>query len=246
MKYLLYCVFKSDGCRPPAALLGVGDEPVLLLTSNGLSAAVSRVAPCDVVPDIHRALAYARVVQSFHRRLTVIPMRYGCLFEEEAEVIRLLGERSDRYNALLEELDGCVEMGIRMILLPELDGGALSDETSAPGSPFPGQDAPSSGSAYLRARKAHYECEDQMRAGGHAMIEQCREAFAGLFVKCNTDASLPRSSLFSLYFLVPRGYVGSFREVFRQISPRQPAKLLLSGPWPPYNFVVTGTGGTAP
>jgi hypothetical protein len=44
--------------------------------------------------------------------------------------------------------------------------------------------------------------------------------------------------LLSLYFLVPGSAVESFRQAFRHLSATEPARLLLSGPWPPYNFVT--------
>ena len=70
--------------------------------------------------------------------------------------------------------------------------------------------------------------------------ERCRAQFAGLFVKCTTEAPSPRLPLLSLYFLVPRPAVTSFRQAFRQLTETESARLLLSGPWPPYNFVTSG------
>jgi hypothetical protein len=42
----------------------------------------------------------------------------------------------------------------------------------------------------------------------------------------------------SLYFLTPRSCVERFREQVRRIHFPSGAKLLLSGPWPPYNFAA--------
>ena len=36
-------------------------------------------------------------------RYTVIPMRYGCVLDEECRVVRLLEERCDQYSALLKD-----------------------------------------------------------------------------------------------------------------------------------------------
>jgi len=44
--------------------------------------------------------------------------------------------------------------------------------------------------------------------------------------------------LLSMYFLVPRPAQGAFREAARGLSAPGPAAVLLSGPWPPYNFVL--------
>jgi len=45
--------------------------------------------------------------------------------------------------------------------------------------------------------------------------------------------------LLSLYFLVPGKSIDPFRQVYRRMRRRmKTTKLLLSGPWPPYNFVL--------
>jgi hypothetical protein len=36
---------------------------------------------------------------------------------------------------------------------------------------------------------------------------------------------------------VPRAAVEAFRRAARHLHPKESVKLLLSGPWPPYNFV---------
>jgi hypothetical protein len=96
------------------------------------------------------------------------------------------------------------------------------------------------GLTYLTARKAHYAHQDRWTDGYRQAADRCRAQFAGLFVKCKTEAPSPRLPLLSLYFLVPRPVVESFRQAFRHLSKTESARLLLSGPWPPYNFVTGG------
>jgi len=243
MKYLLYCVFRTCGHRIPQPLLGVGGQPVVLLARNGLSAAVSRISRSDLAPDISRLRAYGNVIQSFHRDVTLIPMRYGCLFEEESEVVRRLEERNKEYEELLKELDGCVELGIR--ILPENgEGGTMNAERSSPCAVLGVPHIPNPGRAYLDDRKAHYARSERLAKENRAVIERCRAAFAGLFVKCKAECppsalrtSPHRAPLVSMYFLVRRERVESFRRTFRQIDSKESARLLLSGPWPPYNFI---------
>lgn len=224
--------------------MGVDGQPVFLVSHNGLSAAISRINQSNITPEISCILAYQRVVESFHCHPAVggvIPMRYGCLFEEEPQIIRLLKERSRQYKALLKELEGCVEMGIRILISPTpLQGPAnrksqIADRRSQ---------IPNPGCAYLAARKAHYEQQEKFNKQAKEVIEQYRAAFNGLFLKCKTEfpsidnpQSAIRNPVLSLYFLVRREHVERFQQVFREINVQESPKLLLSGPWPPYNFV---------
>ncbi len=245
-KYLLYCIFRSQRHESHRTLRGVQGQPVSLVTNNCLSAAVSGIPDCELTLDMSSVLAYQKVIESLHSHPAVggvIPMRYGCVFNGQSQVQRLLKERYNQYEVLLEGLEGCVEMGVRILIsnccLPNGDS-----ETSI-------QQIENPGRAYLAARKAHYAQDHKFNRQVEHVIEQYRAAFNGLFVKCKTESpstlnhqssiisleSTIRNPVLSLYFLVRREHLGRFRQVLRQVNVSKSARLLLSGPWPPYNFV---------
>lgn len=240
MSCLFYCIQRYPGPEIAPPLLGVGGGPVYQVTHRSLRAAISRINQGDLAPDLPRVQTYERVVLSCHRQGTVIPMRYGCAVEEDSQVTQHLDEHGPHYEALLSELEGCVEMGLR-VLLPSGPWAAVT-----PGGPESCRElaGPSAmperlGLAYLTARKAHYANQDRWTNEYRQAEKRCRAHFEGLFVKCKTEAPSTRLPLLSLYFLVPGSAVESFRQAFRDLSATEPARLLLSGPWPPYNFVTS-------
>jgi len=245
---LFYCIGHNPGPELAGPLPGVGGRPVYQVADRRLGAAVSRINRADLTPDLPRVRAYERVVSSCHRRGTVVPMRYGCVVEQESQVIEMLSAQGSHYEALLQELEGCVEMGLR-VLLPSgpwagvTPGGPEgSREVAGPHPPDPAAAADRLGLAYLTARKAHYAHQDRWTNEYRQAADRCLAQFAGLFVKCKTEAPSPRLPLLSLYFLVPSPAVQAFRQAFRHLTETESARLLLSGPWPPYNFVTSGPG----
>jgi hypothetical protein len=246
MKCLFYCIFQQPGPEMPGSLRGVGGRPVYQVTHRRLSAAMSRIAQADLTPDLARVRAYDWVVAAFHRRRSVIPLRYGCVLERESQVVQLLEERAPQYEALLQELEGCVEMGLR-VLLPTVSLAAVPPGGAAGGREELGPCPPARiaaparpGLAYLTARKARYAHLDRWTTEYRQAADRCLARFAGLYVKSKTEGPSPRLPLLSLYFLVPQGLLESFRQAFRNFNCTEPARLLLSGPWPPYNFVTPG------
>jgi hypothetical protein len=233
---------------------GVGAKPVFVVTSDGLGAAVSRVLPGETAPNVSRLLAYENVIRRFHAARTVIPFRYGCRFDEEDQIIRLLGERAGEWKDVLRELDGRVEMGIRALSGdkgPRPQGAeAMQSHVALEVAPEPSKRTRQSGREYLSARKACYMEQERIAQQGNAVLQRCREALAGLSVKSKMESPswcmLPGKTNVpppSLYFLIRRRDVASFRRAFRKIRARESASLLLSGPWPPYNFVERAVAG---
>jgi hypothetical protein len=243
MSCLCYCIGHHPGPPLAAPLPGVGGRVVYRVADRRLSAAVSRIDRAELAPDLPRVRAYERVVTSCHRLGTVVPMRYGCVVERESQVIETLSAHRAHYEALLRELEGCVEMGLR-VLLPSGPWAAVTPGGPAACREVPGPPPPDPaaahrlGLAYLTARKAHYAHQDRWTAEYRQVAARCRARFDGLFVKCITEAPSPRLPVLSLYFLVGAPAVPAFRRAFRRLSETESARLLLSGPWPPYNFVT--------
>jgi hypothetical protein len=244
MTYLLYCIMRNSTPPPESIPAGAGGTPISYISCNGLSAAVSAGLQQDLSPDVPRLVAYGEVIAAFHRAGAVIPMRYGSVLEDTSRGRQLLEENYARYSALLDVLAGCVEMGIR--ILPEAGAACLPLQ---PARRMPAQlssgAAPDSGRAWLAERKNYYAAGEQRAEAARAILARCCRAFNGLYRKCSIDplpaAALHHAgaSILSIYFLVPQCHTEKFCAEFREMSSRETVKLLLSGPWPPYNFAVT-------
>jgi len=174
VKCLVCCVIRAGHSlaqRPPA---GVGGELVRLAAVEGLAAAFSQVAEREAAPSVARAAAFARVVEAFHDAGTVLPLRYGCFLDTQEQVARLLRDRRAEFLAALSRLDGCVEMGLR-ILLPETAGRCgLKSEIRNPKS----ETCPAR--RYLALRGAHYAARDAADRQGAYTAALAEAAFEGL------------------------------------------------------------------
>jgi len=219
MNYLVHCILRNPG-EPPARNRGVA-----FFSSGDLAAAVTLHSSGSAPPDATELLRYERVVSNLHGAGPVIPLRYGCLVEDEAAGMRLLEDGRAGYQALLERLENWVEMGLRVLW----DAAEDPRPASMPVTP---------GAAYLAAarrrccREGELTREEREWAGGVCAVlsdlycderREARRAGAGRLV--------------SLYFLVPRQAVRRFRARLRRMLSAQGRGFLLSGPWPPYNFV---------
>ncbi|HEY1220701.1 MAG: GvpL/GvpF family gas vesicle protein [Bryobacteraceae bacterium] len=215
MKYLLYGIVAQDsaGCPPG----------ICLIPAHGLAATVSAVEEMSAPPSVSSLLAYEKVVEAIHAGQAVIPLRYGCVMESESAVVRLLEDHHQEYGALLARLRGMTEMGIRVLWPASAE--VLPDVP------------PSPGARYLASLRNRYHSAGVL----DAEETQLADRIAGLLAGCSTEQRTEVSSssqrrLLSLYFLTSRTGVERFRNQARQICPPSGAKILLSGPWPPYNF----------
>ncbi len=230
MSYLLYCILhgRRGGARP--TLRGVGEQTVSVLDCGALCAAISgaaapRTEDSAAGAQLDDLLAYARVVEAFNRYETVVPMRYGCCFARPAQARTWMLANAAHLSALLRRLEGCVEMGIRALLMA----------TVPP--PAPAARKAASGAAYLAARKADLSLAQHGERVAHTIRDVMADSYRECFAQLEHSAKSP---MLSMYFLVERGRLGHFRETYARIATGG-AALMLSGPWPPYNFVCGPT-----
>jgi hypothetical protein len=95
------------------------------------------------------------------------------------------------------------------------------------------------GAAYLAARRLELALAQRC----DRIVQRLREALAGRFRECIAEmGGAGRIPMASLHFLVERGALHAFREAFSRIAETE-AALMLSGPWPPYNFVCGAAVG---
>jgi len=255
----VYAIGAAD-IAAPAQVVGFGG-PLFVVRRHGLGAVVSRVRP-SARPDQRRAsgisettdealdgaaptasgenlLRHEAIVEAICAGAAALPVRFGVILPDGAAVERALERQRDTLRADLLRIGDKVEMGVIALWNPaatQEEAAVSAEETSAADQ----RAEPRPGLAYLRARQAQYQRSATMRARaerlGDALDAELRPR------PLQTQRALcpsPRLALRAVH-LLERAQVGAFGEAFDAARRRHAAeaRLLLSGPWPPYSFVT--------
>jgi hypothetical protein len=226
MKHLAYCILPEQ--KFPPLPRGPDGEPLRAVVEAGLALVFAHVTDAAAHPAVPELLAYARVIEALHQHGPVLPMRYGCLFDNKDQLYDFLCRHQAAFQTRLCELEGCSEMSLR-VLSPDAAG-----EESEPQQVV---EPEGSGAAYLAARRTCYLVREDQRRQATRLSDKVRQAFQGLFCASRTEQPATKGcSIISLHFLVPSEFIEPLRAAFHQLQLTTSQKLLLSGPWPPYNF----------
>jgi hypothetical protein len=229
VSFLLYGIVHSDRAEPrdKARFNGYPRASIMARTER-LAAIVSRLSLADADPDVARLLVYSKIIESFNRERAVIPMRYGCRFKTVGDIVEFLGQQQRTFGAMLDELDGRVEMSATVHFE---DPGGIPATTPARSS----LSANWSGTGYLAGRRRHYSLVDQFAARCERVSKALCAMVEGKFVRALTaQSSHDRRSTVTIHFLVPREGVAEFT---RALVADRRRLIEVTGPWPPYNFV---------
>ncbi len=231
MKQLVYAILAADDLSRTEPGSGLEGAPVMFVVEGKLAAACSSVAIDLFSPSASQAIAYAQVVNRLHQQSNILPLRLGCVLTESAAVSELLRVRCLEFTSLLSKVDGCVEMGVRV--LPS----TVEDSYNTPNCQMA---SVPSGKAYLLAKQQQLTAREQRRHQaseiGSALQRACTSATVYFRAdEVPADARAP----FGFGFLVRRSDLSRFHEAFQSFKAKSKDRLLLTGPWPPYSFVTT-------
>jgi len=245
---------------------GVGGCAARVLTVGGFAAVVGDFAGERVGVGREELMAHNRVNGLVLALTTPLPFRFGTLVTAGR-----LGEYVRRNEAALRaglgRVEGCVEMGVKIIRRPA--GAGACEESGGPDEALPsgkggvpialtaggepsvergeegaapaGLSAPRAGrgTAYLAARRRAIMGDERLRAGAEEIAAGLAKFLSGVVRESSERLSPAEALAVRAAHLVERGRVAEYQSRLREFGAARPGlRLLASGPWPPYSFAA--------
>jgi Gas vesicle synthesis protein GvpL/GvpF len=249
-----YCVTRASD---PPAMGGVDGAPVERVEDEGLAVFVSRVPLAEFgegplrrnLNDLDWLERVAREHESVLERAledgTIVPLRICTIFADEQAAVRMLAEQRSALDTAFDALDGRQEWGVKLTV----DRAAL-EATARERAPDAFDDelqGRSAGGAYMLRRRQ----DRQLHEAADRLAGDLAEDVHARLQDWATDAVVnppqnPELSghegdmLLNAAYLVEAAKVERLHEVVAELRERHRelgARIELTGPWPPYNFV---------
>jgi Gas vesicle synthesis protein GvpL/GvpF len=245
-----YCVVDAGAPMSLDGLHGVhGEAPVEVVAAGELAVLVSRVPRADFaaeplrehlndLPWLERvARAHERVLDAALRATTVVPLRLCTIYESDERVRAMLADDHEALAEALTFLANRQEWGAKVLLDRERllvsDGPDLSGRTE--------------GGAYLERRRldrqARERAEEQAAEIAQVAHARLRHGTVDAVTRPpqNRDLSGHEGEMVvNAAYLVEADDIGALRERAASIErdfAHLGARVELTGPWPPYNFL---------
>lgn len=205
---------------------------------NDLAAAVSEmVVPGDCIRK-EMALAYASVISELNRTATLLPMRFGSVVESDEEISRLLANHYNAFANNLNEVNGKVEFGLKLLWdyekgcdriranlnYCESDAGCYFSKATA-------------STVYLLEKIKQHRLEDALLKHVESLVDEISLHLALVAPTCKFKKLVTNNIILDAAFLVDESKSKIFIEAIEMLTERHnDLHFLLTGPWPPYSF----------
>ncbi|MGV9770519.1 GvpL/GvpF family gas vesicle protein [Streptosporangium sp. NPDC003464] len=251
----VYAIAPEAGSPRPGVLTGVAGAPVRTVGRASLVAYVSTV-PLDrfgeealrhSLEDLEwveeTARAHHRVVEAVAAAVPTAPVRLVTVYSDEEQVGDLLQRRHDDFVALLSQVAGRREWGVKGYAERVGPPAPAGGDVSGTGSP---------GTAYLRRRQADLRGREDTWRHAVAEAERVHARLSAVAVADRLhrpqDPSLSGREEWMVLngaYLVDDDRGDEFAAALESLRGHG-IDLELTGPWAPYSFTVLDTGTTGP
>jgi hypothetical protein len=258
-----YCVLSADS-SPPAEQPGVDPRSTVEpIEAAGLIALVSRVPRAEFGEQPLRrnlndlawlervARAHESVLERTLGESTIVPLRLCTLYDSDERVREMLAREAPSLLGALELLDGREEWSVKVLVDPVRlaeEARSRSDQARSLEEELAGRDG---GSAYMLRRRLERHVREQADSLARELAGQVHAEFEERSLDAVTRQPQNRElsghegdMLLNAAYLVERERVGELQDLATRLEEDHRelgARIELSGPWPPYNFVPAGT-----
>jgi len=238
MAWYAYCIteqqaFQTNGTRarrpfPVENLRGIGDAQTFAYPSGEFTVIVSEYIP---VGDLGQTalLQHAHVVSECFKRTTVLPFRFGTVFDTDDALRRAVRLNRKAFLEGVSKLRGKAEMHLKLLIRDGSLREALQEI-----------ELPSTvGSEYLSKLREKAARHRERQTKARALSVQVHKIFDPLDqdVCCRKVDS--GGMLIDIAHLIEHKQVQKYQNRYQMATRHLPGvEVVMSGPWPPYHFIT--------
>jgi len=233
MAWYAYCIVEQKvllgGARarrpfPLTNLQGIGGSQVLGYPSGDFAVIVSLYEPATL--DQQAARDHARVIGDCFKMATVLPFRFGTVFENDESLRRAVRSNRRHFQENVDQLRGKSEMHLKLVVR---DGSLKQIVQALP---------PKVGIEYLNTLRERAALDRDRQSKAKTLSVQVHRLFNPLAEEVSCKKVQAGGLLIDIAHLIDSKSVEKYHN--RYVAATRQLKnceLVMSGPWPPYHFL---------
>lgn len=230
MSWYAYCIveqhtllsYKARRIYPLPGVTGIGGAQVFAFRSGEFSVIVSEVVPQMAEP--RAAYDHLHVVSQCFKRGTVLPFRFGTVFETEEGMRQSLKVNRKTFQASVAQLRGKAEMRLRVMLRDVAEQGT--------------EVASAAGVAYLSSLHAKATVDRERQSRARTVSQQVHRVFNPLQEEISCKKTPKGELMLDIAHLIESDSVPKYQNRLNAVQRQLPqCQVVLTGPWPPYHFM---------
>ncbi len=223
------------------SLKGVLESELYNVSLDEISIVAGGIERAELIADKSTAIAYAVVIETLEQHFTLLPVRFGSVMKSSEAICNMIKINYHDIMANLREVENKCEFGLKVFCDPEkLKAGILAK--SLADVPSPDKADPGIRSSVYRdwvSRKlAEHRLEELMLNHVDTVITEITGRLNLLNAINKFKKMVTETTIIDAVFLLHKTQQETLISAVSGLQSQYPGlKFVLTGPWPPYNFV---------
>jgi len=237
MAWYAYCITEQKAfqgetrARRPfliEELKGINGSPVMGYPSGELAVVVSEYRRSGDL-DQTAILTHAKVVAECFRNTTVLPFKFGTVFETDEALRRAVRSNRKAFVTGVARLKGKAEMHLKLVVKDGSLRMAAFDDVPLPLTP---------GGDYLTKLREKAVRQRERQTKARAISVQVHKLFSPLEEEVSCKKVNSGGMLIDIAHLVDHKEIEKYQARYNSAAKQlKDCELAISGPWPPYHFL---------
>ena len=220
---------------------GISDTELSAIISDDIAVVVSNVERAGLVADRASAIEYAAVIETLSRQFALLPMRFGSIMESTTAILKMIERNAPEIQQNLKKVENKMEFGLKLFCDSEKLKQELLEKVGAENS-YPKNSASETNISvfrdYINRKLEAHRMEEMVLSHVDVVIA----AITTQLVRLNVEyrfKKLPSETLnIDATFLLEKSLKEPLIHAIEELQLQYRGfKFMMTGPWPPYNFV---------
>ena len=204
-----------------------------------IMAVISDIKKTNTVADKSNVVEYAKVIEILAQQFTVLPVQYGSIMESTEVIQNMLERNYSKFHENLEKVENKVEFGLKVFC----DSKKIKKELATKLAPDlitkPTQDQNTSiYKEYLNKKLKEHQFEKLLLEYVDTIIQDITARLSKMNPIHKFKKMESESKIIDAVFLIKKSKQEDLITTIKDLQSKHTGlHLMLTGPWPPYNFV---------
>jgi hypothetical protein len=218
---------------------GISGADLSVIIFDQITAVVSDIKNTNIITDKSNAVEYAKVIETLSQQFTLLPVRYGSIMESAELIYNMLERNYLEFQQNLQKVENKVEFGLKVFCDSEKLKKELKAKTEVELITEPAQGNKNSiYRNYLNEKLKVHQFEELLLGHVDTIIQDITTHLTQLNPIHKFKKMESESNIIDAVFLIKKSKQEDLITTVKDLQNKHTGlRLMLTGPWPPYNFV---------
>lgn len=224
-----------------AAIKGIAGADLFALSFDEITAVVSHITRVNLIADRSNAIEYDGVIEALAQQFTLLPMRFGSMMETADAITKMLERNYQEIQQNLQKVENKVEFGLKIFCDSEKLRAELKTKSEADIQTYVKPATKIKNSIYrdyVDKKLKEHRLEELILTYADSVIAEITEHLTRLNALNKIKKMATASNIIDAVFLLDKDAKSELIQVIENLQNQHHGlNFVLTGPWPPYNFV---------